>query len=108
MPELDALVILTSGSHGPAVEAGVDAGLPVFAEKPLAFTLAEADAIEGRLAADPGRRLQVGYMKLYDPAVLHARALAEERGYGCGAVSQPDGSVCFRVWAPVPRRSSWC
>jgi predicted dehydrogenase len=82
MPELDALVILTSGSHGPAVEAGVDAGLPVFAEKPLAFTLAEADAIEGRLAADPGRRLQVGYMKLYDPAVLHARALAEERGYG--------------------------
>jgi predicted dehydrogenase len=79
---IDALVILTSGSHAPAVLAGLDAGLPVFAEKPLAFTRAEADAIEARLAADPRRRLQVGYMKLYDPAVRHARAVAAERGFG--------------------------
>ena len=31
---------------------------------------------------DPARRLQVGYMKLYDPAVRHARAVAADRGFG--------------------------
>lgn len=75
-PGLDALVILTSGSHGPAILAGLAAGLAVFAEKPLAYTLAEADAIEASLADDPRRRLQVGYMKLYDPAVVRAREVA--------------------------------
>jgi predicted dehydrogenase len=81
-PDLDALVILTSGSHAPSVLAGLDAGLAVFAEKPLAFTRAEADAIEQGLADDPNGRLQVGYMKLYDPAVRHARAAATDRGLG--------------------------
>ncbi len=75
---IDALFVLTSGSHGSAVLAGLDRGWPVFAEKPLAWTLAEADAIAARLAADPARKLQVGYMKLYDPAVV--RALATARG----------------------------
>jgi predicted dehydrogenase len=79
---LDALLVLTSGSHGAAVLAGLDDGLSVFAEKPLAFTLAEADAIAARLAADPERRLQVGYMKLYDPAVTRARAIAAEGAFG--------------------------
>jgi predicted dehydrogenase len=81
-PDLDALVILTSGSHGAAILAGLDAGLAVFAEKPLAFTRDEADAIAERLAAPRGGRLQVGYMKLYDPAVRHARSLAAERAFG--------------------------
>ena len=81
-PDLDALVVLTSGSHGPAVQAGLERGLAVFAEKPLAYTLAEADAIGALLAADPARRLQVGYMKLSDPAVVHAQTLAVERRLG--------------------------
>ena len=69
---LDGLLILSSGSHGAAIEAGLDRGLAVFTEKPLAWTLAEADSIAARLAADPEARLQVGYMKLYDPAVVEA------------------------------------
>lgn len=81
-PELDGLLILTSGSHASAVSAGLEAGLAVFAEKPLAYTLAEADAIAAQLAAVPTRRLQVGYMKLYDPAVMHAQHVAEQRGFG--------------------------
>jgi myo-inositol 2-dehydrogenase/D-chiro-inositol 1-dehydrogenase len=80
--DLDGLVILTSGSHGAAVVTGLDAGLAVFAEKPLAFTLAETDAIADRLGPDEPPRLQVGYMKLYDPAVLHARAVAADRDFG--------------------------
>ena len=79
---IDALIILTSGSHGDAVVTGLDAGLPVFVEKPLAYTLAEAGAIERRLAEVDRRRLQVGYMKLYDPAVVRALELARDRGLG--------------------------
>ena len=79
---LDAVAILTSGSHAPAVDLALDAGLPVFAEKPLAYTLAEIDAIERRLAGASRARLQLGYMKLDDPAVVHARRVADERGYG--------------------------
>ena len=95
---IDALVILTSGSHGSATVAGLDRGLPVFVEKPLAFTLVEADAIAARLAptgqageapdAGYGRggrlpKLQVGYMKLHDPAVVRALEFgAEANGLG--------------------------
>jgi predicted dehydrogenase len=78
--DLDGLVILTSGSHGEAVLAGLDRGLDVFVEKPLAFTLAEADAVRDRLGRPGARRLQVGYMKLYDPAVVEGLAVAAEPG----------------------------
>ena len=80
--DLDGLLILTSGSHGEPVVTGLDAGLAVFAEKPLAFTVAETEAIGARLGSDEPPRLQVGYMKLYDPAVLHARRVAADRGFG--------------------------
>jgi predicted dehydrogenase len=72
--ELDAVAILTSGSHGELAAAAARAGLAVFCEKPLAYTLAEIDALE---ALDP--RLMLGYMKLYDPAVERARELLADR-----------------------------
>jgi myo-inositol 2-dehydrogenase/D-chiro-inositol 1-dehydrogenase len=77
---IDGLLVLTSGSHGSAVIAGLDRGWSVFAEKPLAWTLAEADEIAERLGADPSRKLQLGYMKLYDPAVV--RGVAAAAGLG--------------------------
>jgi len=77
---IDALLILTSGSHGDAILAGLDRGLPVFAEKPVTWTLAEADAVAARLAADPRGKLQVGYMKLYDPAVAEGLAATADVG----------------------------
>lgn len=63
---IDALIVLTSGSHGPTVLAAQQAGVPVLCEKPLAYTLAEADALS------PAPAVQLGYMKLYDPAVTEA------------------------------------
>ena len=77
---LDALLILTSGSHGDAILAGLDRRVAVFTEKPLAWTLADADAIAARMAADPSGKLLLGYMKLYDPAVSRALAIATEPG----------------------------
>src|SRR5689334_14038506 len=81
-PGLDAIAILTSGSHAPAVDAALDAGLPVFVEKPLAFNLEEMDGIDRRLASASGPRLDLGYMKLYDPAVMHALGIASQRKFG--------------------------
>ncbi|MBF8190363.1 Gfo/Idh/MocA family oxidoreductase [Nonomuraea sp. K274] len=70
---LDAVMILARGSHAPEVRAVFERGLPVFCEKPLAYTLAEVDDL-----AALGGRILVGYMKQYDPAVIAAeRALAE-------------------------------
>jgi predicted dehydrogenase len=72
--DLDAVAILSSGSHGELAAAAAKAGLTIFCEKPLAYTLAEVDALE---ALDP--RLMLGYMKLYDPAVERARELLADR-----------------------------
>lgn len=72
--DLDAVAILTSGSHGALAAAAARAGLAVFCEKPLAYTLAEVDEL-----AELEPRLSLGYMKIYDPAVERARALLAER-----------------------------
>ena len=64
---LDAVVIATPDpTHRAAVLAALQAGLHVFCEKPLAISVAEVDDI---LAARGDRVVQVGTMKLHDPAV---------------------------------------
>jgi predicted dehydrogenase len=68
---VDAVLVLTSGSHGEMAGAALGRGLPVFCEKPLAYTLAEADELAS-LSGRTGAPLQLGYMKLYDPAVQRA------------------------------------
>lgn len=74
--DIDAVLLLASGSHGALAEAALSRGVPVLCEKPLAWTLEEAD----RLAALPAaERLLLGYMKLYDPAVQRAAELARGR-----------------------------
>lgn len=104
---IDGLLVLTSGSHGSAVLAGLDRGWSVFAEKPLAWTLAEADAIAERLAADPSRSLQLGYMKLYDPAVVRGVAAArgtDEGSDGPTAGLGPVRSIEVTVLHPSDQR----
>jgi len=78
---LDGLLVLTSGSHGAVAQAALDRGIPVLCEKPLAFTLAEADA----LAASPNAgRLLLGYMKVFDPAVVEATRISADAASGLG------------------------
>ncbi|GAA4177585.1 hypothetical protein GCM10022251_80910 [Phytohabitans flavus] len=75
---LDALMVLARGSHTAQVLAGFERRLPVFCEKPLAYTTAEVDRI---IAAVPDLgvpAILLGYMKQYDPAVIEAaRILAD-------------------------------
>ena len=43
--DLDAVLVLTGGDHYPQAMAAIQAGKHVFVEKPLCFTLKEADAL---------------------------------------------------------------
>ncbi|ETK37950.1 Gfo/Idh/MocA family protein [Microbispora sp. ATCC PTA-5024] len=83
---LDALLVLTPGSHGPLVRAALERGLWVLCEKPLAYSRAELEGLP-----DDGR-LMVGYMKQYDPATQRLLETLPEAG-GPGNVRQLDVTV---------------
>jgi predicted dehydrogenase len=71
-PDVDAVLLLASGSHREPALAALAAGKHLFVEKPLGFGLAETAEIAE--AARHGRgRLMVGYHKRFDPAYLKAR-----------------------------------
>ena len=73
---LDAVLVLTSGSHAPIAIAAAEAGLHVLVEKPMCFSVAEGRAMIAAAEA-AGKVLMVGYNKRYDPA--YARLLDEKR-----------------------------
>jgi myo-inositol 2-dehydrogenase / D-chiro-inositol 1-dehydrogenase len=97
--DFDALAILTSGSHGELAAAAARAGLAIFCEKPLAYTLAEVDAL-----AELEPRLMLGYMKLYDPAVERARELLAgrpaPRAVDVTVLHPPDGAQLAHAALP--------
>ncbi len=76
--DLDAVLVLTPGSHGTICRAAVERRLPVLVEKPLAYTTAEIDELAAAIELRAGR-LSLGYMKLYDPAVARVREAAARR-----------------------------
>ncbi|HUZ42526.1 MAG TPA: Gfo/Idh/MocA family oxidoreductase [Acidimicrobiales bacterium] len=78
---LDAVMILTSGSHAPIAIAAAEAGLHVFVEKPMCFSVVEGHAMV-EAANNAGVQLMVGYPKRYDPAFVRFRE-------GIGALAHP-------------------
>jgi len=70
--EIAAVLIATPDKfHAQAVVASARAGKDILCEKPLALTLGDArSAIEA--VSKAGRRLQVGFMRRYDPAYAAA------------------------------------
>jgi predicted dehydrogenase len=64
---LDAVLVLTPGSHAPIAAAAATAGLHVFSEKPLCLSVAEGQELLAA-AERAGVCLMVGTMKRYDPA----------------------------------------
>ena len=71
---LDAVFVLTSGSHAPIAIAAAKKGIHVMVEKPMCFSVAEGQAMIDAAAA-AGTVLMVAYNKRYDPA--YARAIEE-------------------------------
>ena len=68
-PQLDAVVIAISDAfHVPAAIRALDAGKPVFCEKPIATNVADVLALE-KAVRDSGLPLQIGHMLRFDPGI---------------------------------------
>jgi len=74
---LDAVVIAASSTvHAKLVGACLDAGLPIFCEKPLAPGLEETVEIVGRVEAE-GAVLQLGFQRRFDAGYIEAKRLID-------------------------------
>jgi len=74
-PAIDAVCLATPiSTHRLLAEEAFAAGKHVFVEKPLAGSVADAEAIV-RAASRAGRTLMVGHTFVYNPAVVTVRAL---------------------------------
>ena len=71
---LDAVMVLTTQSHGKIIVDALKAGKHVLTEKPMCFTLREADEILAAQKAS-GTICMVAYMKRYDPGFCYAQRL---------------------------------
>ena len=76
--DIDAVLILNSGSHAAIVVMALRAGKTVFCEKPLAYSQAEMRTIE-KAKSESGTELMIGYMKTFDPAVIEAKKAIKSR-----------------------------
>jgi predicted dehydrogenase len=106
---LDGAILATAGSHAPDVARLVGAGIRVLAEKPLAFSLAEVEALRAvadERGVDLADWVRVGYMKEHDPASAAAKALLAEveiRAVSVEVLHPADGAqLAFANLAPAP------
>jgi predicted dehydrogenase len=74
---LDAVLVLTSGSHAEIAVAAARAGLHVFTEKPMCYSAAEGREMVAAAEA-AGVTLMVGYPKRHDPAYARFQAEAAQ------------------------------
>jgi predicted dehydrogenase len=75
-PELDAVVIATHvPSHAPLAMRALGAGKHCFVEKPLAYSVAEAEQVVAA-AREAGRVLMVGHLLEYHPGVEKLKEIA--------------------------------
>jgi len=83
-PEVAAVIVATSSSHHLAVIRGAAAaGRDIFCEKPLALTVADSEAAIAATDA-AGVRLQVGFMRRFDPAYRRGMRRLQD-----GAIGRP-------------------
>lgn len=70
---VDGLVIATgTGTHPDLIRAGVDAGIPVFCEKPVAMNVADAMPVLDYIR-DRNGVVQVGHQRRFDAGYLEAK-----------------------------------
>ena len=67
------VVAAATDAHPTLILASVEAGLPVFCEKPVAHAMAEGLEVQRRVEA-AGVPVQIGYQRRFDPAFAAARA----------------------------------
>lgn len=96
--DIQAVVIATpTGTHAQVVSDAAQAGKQIFCEKPLAQTLEGCDtALEAVRKA--GVKLQMGFMRRFDPAYVAARQQID-----AGVIGKP---VMFKAVSRDPKRTS--
>ena len=76
--DVDAVIVATpTSTHREVVEACLTAGVHVLVEKPLAGTVADAEALAA-VEKSTGRTLMVGHTFLFNPAVRAIKGYLEE------------------------------
>lgn len=81
-PEIDVVSITTPNKfHAPMAIAALEAGKHVWCEKPMAPSLAEAEAM-AKAAEGSGRVAMLGYNYIQNPMVRHIRKLLSEGAIG--------------------------
>ncbi|WP_255658247.1 Gfo/Idh/MocA family protein [Actinoplanes sp. L3-i22] len=96
--EVDAVVVCSwGGTHEEYVRAAIEAGKPVFCEKPLATTQEACLRIVAAEVAHGSRLVQVGYMRRYDPAYRALKQVLES-----GVIGAPLMMHCAHRNAGVP------
>lgn len=82
VPSLDAAVVATpTDAHHPVVMRLLDRGAHVLCEKPLAFTVVQAEEMTALLHAR-GRVGKMGFLFRYSPVVSRMKALIDQRYIG--------------------------
>lgn len=96
--DIDAVVIVTpTNTHTAVIKAAAATGKHIFTEKPLALTLAGCDEAIAAVEA-AGVKMQVGFMRHFDPAYVAAKQQIDE-----GVIGRP---VMFKSTGRDPWRTS--
>ena len=81
-PAIDAVCVVTPiSTHRPLAEEAFAAGKHVFVEKPLAYSVSDAEAIV-RAGDRAGKTLMVGHTFVYNPAVEVVKGILDSNGLG--------------------------
>jgi len=88
---VDAVVIASPApAHEAHAVAALAAGKDVLLEKPIALTLEAADRILAAAASASAARLQIGFMRRYDPAYTEAVSVVRSGKVGAGSLARAD------------------
>jgi len=82
-PDVDAIMVTSAGfAHAESVIKAVQAGKPVFCEKPLATTAADCKKIVDLEVAGGKQLVQVGFMRRYDKGYLQVKEALDSGQFG--------------------------
>jgi len=106
LKDIDAVcVVTTTDTHAPIATEAAELGLNVFVEKPMAITTKQADRLESAVKRW-GVKLQVGFMRRFDPAYSQAKQHVLEGDIGKPIVFKSTSRDPFPppAWACDPKR----
>ncbi len=104
--DIDAVVVATpTDTHPQVIGDCAQAGVHIFCEKPLALTLEECDTVLAAVEA-AGVKLQLGFMRRFDPAYIAGREQITAGVIGRPVMFKSTGRDPWRTGLEFARRES--